>query len=66
MKKKGLEEKPHLKKKKRSCPVREGHRSTHQVDRVWLGFCTSRSFVLPELIQHRVNPPGRAGFNNQG
>jgi hypothetical protein len=54
IKKKGLGEKSHLKKKGlvRVCP---GHGLTSQVGQVWPGFCTDRSFTLLELVQ----PPGR-------
>jgi hypothetical protein len=56
MKKRGLGEKPHLKKKS-LVRVRQGHGLTRRVAWVWSGFCTSRSFVLPGSVQ----PTGRLG-----
>jgi hypothetical protein len=59
MKKRGIEEKPHLKKKNtKSHPGLPGS----WVDRVWLGRCTDHSFGKLRLVQlpgleliHRAN-----------
>jgi hypothetical protein len=60
--------KSHIWKKNKTKPglvrVRPGPGSTHRVARFWPGCCHSRSFVKPGSTGSRVDPPGRAGFNN--
>jgi len=54
MKKRGIGEKSHLKKKSGLIRVRSSHGSTRQINRVLLDCCTRRPFVLSEPVQ----PPG--------
>jgi hypothetical protein len=57
-----MREKPHLKKKTlgliRVRPSRQGHWSTHPVDRVLPGCCTGRSFNKSRPIQPSGRPAG--------
>jgi hypothetical protein len=68
MKKRGLGEKPHLKKKGhvRVRPGGSGHGSTRRVDEV---FTPAGLFPYPNQSSHRstgsrVDPLGQFGFNN--
>ena len=56
MKKRGIEQKSHLKKKNIGSHLgRSGHGLTRRVDRVLSGYCTGRSFILLRPVQ----PSGR-------
>jgi hypothetical protein len=46
--------------------VRPGHGLTCRVDRVLLRFAPAGLLLNPNRFSHQVDPPGRAGFYNQG